>query len=110
MPCFEGLFGEPFEAPIQNLLFTMAAWHAFAKLRMHTDQSLAVFEALTTILGTVVRYFAKHVCEHIKVNGIPKEPGSRQHESKKKDKDFNLFTSKWHDLTHAADMVRRYGP
>jgi hypothetical protein len=42
-PCFEGLFPCSVDSQIQDLLFTMVSWHAFAKLRLHTNNSLDVF-------------------------------------------------------------------
>ncbi len=40
-----------------NLLFTLAHWHALAKLRQHTDLSLAVLESVTNKLGQLMRKF-----------------------------------------------------
>lgn len=40
-----------------DLLFILAHWHALAKLRQHTDLSLAVLESVTTQLGESMRNF-----------------------------------------------------
>jgi hypothetical protein len=54
MPCFEGLFSPACEKVILDLLFILATWHGFAKLRMHTTSTLDVFEAVTKGLGKVL--------------------------------------------------------
>ncbi len=47
---------------ISNLLYVASYWHALAKMRMHTDSSLALLEATTTILGQELRQFALVTC------------------------------------------------
>jgi hypothetical protein len=42
-----------------KLLYHTAEWHAFAKLRMHSDSTLKHLEALTTKLGKLMRNFEK---------------------------------------------------
>ena len=37
---------------LRNLLFNLAAWHAYAKLRLYTDTTLREFRIITTTLGT----------------------------------------------------------
>jgi hypothetical protein len=46
--CFKGLFPCSVDSQIQDLLFVMVCWHAFAKLQLRTDNSLDVFRGLTT--------------------------------------------------------------
>ncbi|THG96656.1 hypothetical protein EW026_g5211 [Hermanssonia centrifuga] len=58
LPIFEGLLDEPYNTVVLDLLFTLATWHALAKLRMHTDGTLSIFEATTANLGTLLRRFA----------------------------------------------------
>ena len=127
MPCFEGLFPPSCDGAIQDVLFVMATWHGFAKLRMHTDMSLRVFEGLTTILGKVMRYFANHVCTKLPAYATPKEAAAKARQKAKTQKNkqkerptdsgneshdrkfFNLFTYKWHVLTHYVPIIQRYG-
>lgn len=42
IPVFEGLLDDPHDTILMNLLFLLATWHAYAKLRMHTDTTLTV--------------------------------------------------------------------
>lgn len=64
IPCFDGLFAHPHNETILDLLFLMNYWHSLAKLRMHTDSSLAVFREATVLLGDGLRYFALETCNH----------------------------------------------
>jgi hypothetical protein len=141
MPCFENLFPKPYDDSIQDLLFSMAAFHGFAKMRMHTDMSLLVFDGLTSILGKTARYFANIVCKALPAHATPKEAAAKARRkaqrkahtktsktqskqahsrgkgraSKKSDDDeqeeeedcrsFNLFTFKWHTLTHYVPII-----
>lgn len=34
-----------------NLLFDVTVWHAYTKFRIHTEDTLALFDIATTILG-----------------------------------------------------------
>lgn len=63
MPAFEGLLPKPHDDTVLDLLFSLAMWHGLAKLRMHTDDTLTLFEDATTTLGTVLRYFKRTTCE-----------------------------------------------
>jgi len=58
IPCFEGLFPEPHNSTILDLLYIVRYWHSLAKLHMHTDTSLRVFREVTAMLGDGLRYFA----------------------------------------------------
>ena len=53
-PVFEGLLPEPHNTIVLQLLFTLATWHALAKLAMHTDTTLVAFEATVTRLGKAI--------------------------------------------------------
>ncbi|PBK66617.1 hypothetical protein ARMSODRAFT_890332, partial [Armillaria solidipes] len=54
MPCFEGLFPNTLNKLVLDLLFDFACWHVNAKLHMHTNMSLLVFEKWTSVLGTLM--------------------------------------------------------
>ncbi len=62
---------------VLDLLFTLATWHALAKLRMHTDSTLSVFEAMTSNLGTLLRRFATKVCNAFVTRELPSEEAVR---------------------------------
>ncbi|KAI0258021.1 hypothetical protein BC834DRAFT_837041 [Gloeopeniophorella convolvens] len=62
MPCFEGLLEEPHNDSVMSLLYTMATWHALAKMRMHTDSSLQLLDDVMIAIGVRLRHFAIVTC------------------------------------------------
>jgi hypothetical protein len=72
-PCFEGLFPRPVDRKIQDLLFTMACWHASAKLRLHTETSLEIFRGLTRAFTKQIQYFANTICPQFSTIQTPSE-------------------------------------
>ncbi|TFK18092.1 hypothetical protein FA15DRAFT_660969 [Coprinopsis marcescibilis] len=48
---FENFFEDPDGEIIAKLLYLCCQWHAFAKLQLHTDRTLELFEATTVALG-----------------------------------------------------------
>ncbi|KAF7967234.1 hypothetical protein HWV62_35081 [Athelia sp. TMB] len=77
MPCFEGLLPAPFDGYIQDLLYDLATWLSYAKLRMHTDSTLHSFDAATTSLGTQLRKFSKTTSPHFRTKETPREQAAR---------------------------------
>ncbi len=63
IPAFEGLLPSPHNEIVLDLLFSLAMWHGLAKLRMHTDETLTLFEDATTTLGAALRRFKRTTCE-----------------------------------------------
>ncbi len=126
MPCFEGLFPQKLDKLVLDLLFVFACWHANAKLRMHTDSSLRVFERLTWLFGSLMRKFKREV-DGIETHEIPKERDARARcdinntnkkgmgKSKGKistarlQKKFNLSTYKYHAMGDYPAMIRAFG-
>ena len=51
IPVFKNLLPEPHNGCILNLLFDLAAWHAYAKLRLHMSDTLAFFDTATLTLA-----------------------------------------------------------
>jgi hypothetical protein len=49
---FEGLLPEPFNGMLLRLLYKAAEWHALAKLRLHTETTLAFSKRLRRSLAT----------------------------------------------------------
>jgi hypothetical protein len=128
MPAFEGLFPEPHESIVQHLLFTMALWHALAKLRMHTDSTLDRLDTLTTELGRAIRKFSSVTCTAFLTHELPRETAARARRRAKKastgtsalpsmspaptlpkTKPFNLSTPKLHALGDYISTIRKYG-
>jgi hypothetical protein len=54
MPVFEGLLPPPFDHLLLDLLFVFSSWHGLAKLRLHTDTTLANLDELTSVFGSLV--------------------------------------------------------
>ena len=51
IPAFEGILDEPHNSRLMKLLYRTTEWHVFAKLRMHSDSTLAHLELLTKEFG-----------------------------------------------------------
>lgn len=109
-----------------TLLYRTAEWHAFAKLRLHTESTLQHLEQLTTELGQLTRKFRDTTQSAFKTFELPKEKEARNRrqnsgkgkgkekssafESGKKSKLLNLFTYKWHALGDYVRSIRLFGP
>jgi hypothetical protein len=59
IPAVEGLLPEPYNSMIMTLLFHLAEWHAFGKLRMHTEHTLGLLTQSMTTIGKELRSFAE---------------------------------------------------
>lgn len=112
---------------ILDLLFELALWHAFAKLRIHTDTTLDLFETTTKSLSASIRRFLRTTCEHYITQELPKEAAARGRRkaalaAKGSSSDMNskanvgpkhkkliLKTYKYHALADYPDTIRRFG-
>ncbi|KAF8151063.1 hypothetical protein BJ912DRAFT_1071771 [Pholiota molesta] len=104
MPVFDGLLDEPeHDRDIASLLFTVAEWHALAKLRMHTDSTLGWLQQCTASLGRQLRRFQKHTCSFFdtRCDFTP------SHYSKKKV--FSLSLIKLHALGDYVRTIMMFG-
>ena len=54
MPCFKGLIHSPHNEIVLDVLFIMALWHGFAKMRIHTDITVDILCGLTFQLGLLL--------------------------------------------------------
>jgi hypothetical protein len=75
---FEGLLPSPHNEIVTTLLYRLAEWHALAKLRMHTDNTLSLLDTITAILGHELRRFRRVVCSAYSTKDLPKENAARQ--------------------------------
>ena len=66
-----------------KLLYQTAEWHGLAKLRMHTESSLALLEALTTEFGLLVQSFQELTSRDFITVELPKEKGARDRKAAK---------------------------
>lgn len=109
------------------MLFQLAMWHALAKLRLHSDTTLWVFETVVQKLGQVMREFQSKVCPHYDTRELDKEIEARQRRKTKRDtkgkaparaqdtdttrarKELNLSTYKFHRMGDGPRAVRLIG-
>ena len=106
----DGLIPTPHEAAVLDLIFVMGCWHAYAKLQLHTEQTLASFRCLTADLGVLLCHFSMVVCNAFNTTELPRERAARIRRaantgarsttsgSGPKPKGFNLNTYKLHAL------------
>jgi hypothetical protein len=112
----------------------MATFHAYVKLRLHTESTIESLELVTIALSQALRQFSTDVCPHYQTKELPREvatrarretrslatkesvslsrnehagPSSRSAPSKKKE--FNMNTTKIHSLPDYAVHIRRFG-
>jgi len=121
IPVIEGLLSDEDEKDILDLIFILATWHAYAKLRLHTDHTLATFDALTKPLGDALRHFAGKFSDRFDTKELPKEADARKRRAAKgkgKGKPtrqkatkvrFNLSTYKLHALGDYVNTIRQRG-
>lgn len=133
IPCFEGLLPEVHDNAISTLLFVAAYWHALAKMRMHTDMSLRLFDDTTATLGYELRRFATVTCSAFATRETQSEYDARkraevrraalsdqsssaplrsntlQPVAGRRPRGFNLHTIKLHFLGDYVASVRKTG-
>jgi hypothetical protein len=121
-----------------TLLFRLAEWHAFAKLRMHTETTLTLMDSATEILGRELRRFQSTTCSAFSTRELPRERAARARKASRKQasktstsaeiplaspetpnpspprkrrrKMFNLSTYKTHAIGDYGRTIRMYGP
>ncbi|OCB90166.1 hypothetical protein A7U60_g2627 [Sanghuangporus baumii] len=126
IPVFEGLLPRTDNETVLTLLFTLATWHALAKLRIHTETTVGLLEEETKCLGRIVHRFKRTTCEGYVTHELPKEIAARgRREAAKiakgkqrigttkneeaKQKKLNINTPKFHALGYYAPAIRRKG-
>lgn len=101
----------------------LATWHAYAKLRLHTEHTLKSFEQATSALGKVVRHFQRTSREAFKTYELPREEAARgrrkpataavsdrsRRATEKKQRYLNLSTYKFHRLGDYVEAIRQFG-
>ena len=124
MPVFDGLLPAKHNNDIQSLLFTTAEWHTLAKLRLHTDSTLAWLDESTKAFGKEIRRFQSHTCSFFDTRELPQEEAARSRRQKKKKvsinlpnpspagtkkKLFNLILIKLHALGDYIKTIKTFG-
>jgi hypothetical protein len=62
---------------VLDLLFTLATWHGYAKLRIHTETTLTFFDNITAVLGRMLRHFVRVTCQNFDTQELPREEAAR---------------------------------
>ena len=106
IPAFDGLFpNDDDNRSISVLLFLLATWHAYAKLRLHTDTTLEMLETIGGSLCQALRHFAGVTCPQYATKELPQEANARAQiaickkkasSTTAKPKTFNMTTFKLH--------------
>jgi hypothetical protein len=124
MPVFEGLFPEDHDLIVQSLLYRFAQWHALAKLRMHSDTTLSVFNATFRRLSGRLRHFREFTCAAFSTFELPKEKAARERKAAReatgshladatsvgrRTKKFNLNTYKFHAMGDYVRSIQFFG-
>ena len=84
MPVFDGLLPAEHDKDIQSLLFTTAEWHTLAKMRLHTDSTLAWLDESTKAFGKQIRSFQSYTCSFFDTRELPHEEAARSRRQQKK--------------------------
>src|ERR1700691_1406257 len=101
-----------------KLLYRAAEWHAFAKMRIHTESTLTHLEGITKELGKLMRNFEEATRSQYITFELPREAEARQRRDKdrqqksgssKRAKLLNLFTYTWHALADYVPTIRLFG-
>ena len=128
IPLFEGLLPRPHNNRLIQLLFTMAYWHGFGGLHVHTDDTTDILDSLTTLLGQRLRDFKNTTCAAYVTRELKREAEQRQRrvekskvsqlssskptsapEDNRRVKTLNLNTFKFHALGDYVTSIRRRG-
>ncbi|EED83844.1 predicted protein [Postia placenta Mad-698-R] len=67
----------PHNELILDLLWDLATWHALAKLRLHTEETLLALEVTTVSVGQQLRKFVAETCESYIMTELPQEEAAR---------------------------------
>lgn len=82
-----------------------------AKLRMHTDHTLALLEGLTTKLGSHMRLFVDETCHEVETKELAREYQARKRrETRRKQVILMKKGGEQVKLRHAAETVDQNDP
>lgn len=128
IPVVEGLLPDVHNDIVLDLLFELATWHAFAKLRIHTDKTLDLLTSATKTFTRAMRRFQRETCKVFATTELPKETAARGRRTAAlaakgdsraakgkattgpRRKKLNLATYKYHALADYPETIRRFGP
>ena len=90
------------------LLYKTAEWHAFAKLRLHTETTLGLFEVVTKEFGRLMRQFRDKTSNAFNTIELPHRVDACKGDSHGP-KTLNLNTYKFHVLADYVVTIRLFG-
>lgn len=114
------MFPDEHDDIIRLLLFRLAEWHALAKLRLHTNNSLDKLDQALNALGRQLRRFQQFTCSAFQAMELPREVAAcqkrqdqstngRESTSGARPKSFNMLTYKLHALGDYTASIRLFG-
>ena len=77
IPIVEGILPGVHNSHLLDMIFEFQQWHGLAKLHLHTDKTMKVFEEATISLGTTVREFQQTTCKAYVMVELPSEEAAR---------------------------------
>jgi hypothetical protein len=77
IPAFDCLLPKDDNDTVLDLLFLMATFHAYAKLRLHTESTVESLELVTIALCQALRRFSTDVCPNYQTKELPREEAAR---------------------------------
>ncbi|KAG9085750.1 hypothetical protein FS749_004132 [Ceratobasidium sp. UAMH 11750] len=123
-PVFKGLLPTEIDSQVQELLFSLARWHALAKLRLHTSATLKKLADDTKKLGDQLRAFQAATADLV-VLETPREFAARQRRAASREQnqrqmgksqtvtrkrcELNLNTFKFHVLGDYVAIIAQNG-
>ncbi|KAJ3837892.1 hypothetical protein F5878DRAFT_584314 [Lentinula raphanica] len=124
IPVFEGLLPDEAHNMLMTLLYRAAEWHALAKLRMHSEDTLQHLETVTQQLGKLMRKFRDLSNSAFQTYETEREGAARRRRQQQQAtgssgsgqtrdnfrKLLNLLTYKWHALPDYVPSIRWFGP
>lgn len=92
------------------MLYKTAEWHALAKLRLHTETTLSLLEAVTKEFGYLIRQFRDKTSDKYNTVELPHGADARKRgPNSPKKKTLNLNTYKFHALADYVATIRLFG-
>ena len=73
MPVFDGLLPKPHNSYVQDLLFDLATWHAYAKLCLYMTDMLNFFDNPVISIGVTAHRFLRKTCKAYYTQELPQE-------------------------------------
>ena len=77
IPVIEGLLPPDHNEIVLDMLFSLAEFHAFAKMRLHSERTLELFDQSVIKVGDAMRKFETVVCAAYETKELPRETAAR---------------------------------